>query len=156
MCDKWGGIKFSSQSLQKKRTLLPLYPPSQIQTTFLLHQPVPCKPPEGTTVTEHPTHAESRMILNLLAAALWGPGAQWRSQAGSHSSKWASQHHTHTGDSKLQAENSWHLWKNWIYLDKSRWRGWIISLHFSTLHFIQKKCNIMYYVFLSFHLLPLP
>lgn len=112
--------------------------------------------PWGATVTEHPIHAESRMILNLLAAALWGPGAQWRSQAGAHSSKWASQHHTHTGDSKLQAENSWHLWKNWIYLDKSRWRGWIISLQFITLQFIQKKCNITHYVFLSFHLLPLP
>lgn len=53
----------------------------------------------------------------------------------------------HTKDSKLQAENSLHLCKTWIYLDKGRWRGWVISLHFSTLHSIEKKWNIALCIF---------
>lgn len=60
------------------------------------------KPP-GAAVIEHPTHAESRVTLNLLAAVLWGPGAQQRSQPGARISKWASHHHTH----RRQQITSW-------------------------------------------------
>lgn len=52
------------------------------------------KPP-GAAVIEHPTHAESRVTLNLLATVLWGPGAQQRSRPGAHSSKQAFHYRSH-------------------------------------------------------------
>lgn len=81
-----------------------------------------------------------------------GAGSKWASERASQVS--SALHTPETANYKLKIH--YICGKTWIYLDKSRWGGWIISLHFSTLHFIQKKWNITHYAFFSFHLLSLP
>ena len=85
MCDNWKGSKLHefashSQSLRMKKPLLPLYlPPKSRPLSFsanLFHAT-----PQAAAEMEHPTRAQSRMTLILFATALWGPGAQQRSQA---------------------------------------------------------------------------
>lgn len=159
MCDNWKGSKTSwiCISLPKfadEETPSATLPASQIQTTILLCQFVPCNPPGSCwDGTSHPCSEQDDFdplcycsVRSWCSTEVPGPGHLVNGLPST----------AHTGDSKLQAENSLHLWKTWIYLDKSRWRGWVISFHFSTRHFIQKKHNITHYAFLSFHLLPLP
>lgn len=102
MCDKWRGSKFSSQNLQKRPPPATLPPHLKSRPLSFSTNLCRAKPP-GAAVIEHPTHAESRVTLNLLAAVLWGPGAQQRSQPGAHISKWASHHRTH----RRQQITSW-------------------------------------------------
>ena len=145
---------FHLKICRRRDPLLPLYPPPQIQTTILLHQPVPCKAPRcGCDRTSYPCWEQGDFEPPCCCSVR--PWCSTEVPGLGHTLVNGLPNTAHTGDSKLQAENSLDLWKTWIYLDKSRWRGWIILLHFSTLHFIQKKHNIMHYAFLSFHLLPL-
>lgn len=151
MNEKWGGSKaswifISLPEFAEEETHLLLYP----------HPPNPDHCPAlPACVMQHPQPCSfSLMLCEVLGL---GTSQAWAVQpVGFRESTSGLQTPAHPGDSTLQAENSLHLWKTWIYLDKSRRRGWIISLHFSTLHFIQKKWNITHYAFFSFHLLSLP